>query len=1159
MSEQKTDYGEVFCKAVDTILANRLDKLEFDVTKVCYITDNTYKKQGKYTVTDNSVQFEAYSTIYDLAVNDSVLVSIPNSNYNGQKTILNKVVSDDITQTGYKTPLANLLKFTDNQLKQYADQEYSILANDESTVNDQKTGRVVEIATITWDQDQSSDNAYIPYKRMGVGADFRAWLNSFRTTQGTYGLRFEFFIIDTDNNKKVAHSFDFNVKDMIGNPYNFDTYVHQEKTFDISRIQNANELKIFLYQNSDFINQDGQFIPYKSEGDPIAGVQSDILNDNIFVTNLELYFGYGLGEYTKDTLEISVSPNMSYSKVQTENKEKIMTLHWIHKIDDDNFEILDKESLASKVYEIYWCRYEIGANESKLIRSWIGDNWTKEFEINTKYGTDNPFVQVFIPNETKQEEKIKVVCRLMDDNGEWKQYNSDIITFTNASYVPDATTVNQIIGLSLVCDDGADGNYFIYNQSGEIINAGQGQGYKRLLKAQFNGLDLATAKANEELTNIQKIIWEFPRDNEDSKTGTMLTYKKSYFEDGELTKLDNTYRIERIVTEETDLFSFSTLAFSIKNNWHESNSFNRISCKLVANYTTYERTIELKFGKAGTSGTNITLKLDYDDGENALIIDEQFNIVEPCKIKAALYDMSGKKISMSSTNISEGTWDWKWYHANDTSFQNYNFLGISDVDIVSGEFKTRQYEKQLTKAQNFDIIMEDKDVNDLLKNNYHVLEVTYTPSVKSQDTEESQEESPDDENIVSTALTAYLPIAIKMQNKCDYMEGTRTVLYGAQGTLEHNTYTDAYILCKEKIGEPNEELNNVTWNISWDNTINDSDGDGQEETIADNYRPTLAPLNKGNTSYVALKPSPMYIQGYNDRACVYAIDNELSMVLWSQPLLIIQSDYGFPMVNEWTGGTQVGDSVVMATAFSAGKKDKNNKFSGIVLGDMKTMFNNQHKNTGLFGLLNDKITFSLTDDGVASFGKLAGKFVDSNNLEELNNVLNGDATIGAIQLGGSSNVFYDKIRSTPMFDIDNGLLDMVDNSSGKGLVVSALGKYPSTTERSGEISTPFLEFKNGRGAASLLNFSTDQAFIQSANEKIKMDLLAEKMTFKKNDDNVLTIDTSAASPITLNNFTMGWDGGFTIGKFQVTGNGTVYYDGKELSALIAELAASKES
>ena len=40
---------------------------------------------------------------------------------------------------------------------------------------------------------------------------------------------------------------------------------------------------------------------------------------------------------------------------------------------------------------------------------------------------------------------------------------------------------------------------------------------------------------------------------------------------------------------------------------------------------------------------------------------------------------------------------------------------------------------------------------------------------------------------------------------------------------------------------------------------------------------------------------------------------------------------------------------------------------------------------------------------------------------------------------------------------------------------------------------------------------------------------------------------------------MNWDGGFTVGKFQVTSNGTVYYDGKELSALIQELAGSAES
>lgn len=75
-----------------------------------------------------------------------------------------------------------------------------------------------------------------------------------------------------------------------------------------------------------------------------------------------------------------------------------------------------------------------------------------------------------------------------------------------------------------------------------------------------------------------------------------------------------------------------------------------------------------------------------------------------------------------------------------------------------------------------------------------------------------------------------------------------------------------------------------------------------------------------------------------------------------------------------------------------------------------------------------------------------------------------------------------------------------------------------------------------------------------------MDLSAETLSFKKDNDNILIFNTAADSkPIRLNNFTMNWDGGFTVGKFQVTSNGTVYYDGKELSALIQELAGSTES
>lgn len=1139
MSEQKTDYGEVFCKAVDTILSNRLDKLEFDVTKVCRIIDNTYKKQGKYIVTDDSAKFEAYSTIYDLMIGDNVLVNIPKGDYEKQKTILNKIMQeDDPNAINFKSPLSSLLKFTDNELQPYNNQEYSILANDESEIvgNALITNRTVEIAKIEW-----SEDSYVPYKRMGVGANFRTWLNSFRTVSGTYGLRFEFFIVDSDGGKKSAHSFDFNVRDMIGNPYNFEMYVHQEKTFDISRVENATELRVILYQNCDFLNDSGQYIPYQSEGDPITGVQPGLLNHNIFVNNLELYFGYDKGAYTKDTLEISVSPNKAYSNIQGANIDKTLKLHWIHKIDDDNFEILDREALASKVYEIYWCRQTLEAKESNLIRSWIGDNWTRYFNITaTKEDPSNPFIKIFTPDQTRSEEYIKVVCRLQNDEGEWEQYNSDIITFTNTSYVADKATVNQIMGLQIVCDDKTDGNYFIYNQSGEIINEGHGQGYKRTLRVQFNGLDLN--HPDQTLSNIQSITWELPRDG--GETSTMLTYKPAYYGEetgATVTPFDNVYKVVRS-NFVGNQYQFSTQAYSIKNNWHESNSSNRITCRLVANYTTYERTIELKFGKAGTSGTNITLKLDYADGENALTVDNNQNF-EPCTIRATLYDMSGKKIPMDKAS---GDWSWKWYHSGDNNFINYI------------HFVKQEYEIQLTKPENFGTILtsNNKSWNDLLRENYHVLEVTYTPKA-SEDEDESGDEDTDDnepEDIVSTSLSAYLPIAIKIKGQCDYMEGTRTVLYNAQGTLEHNTYTDAYILFKEK--PEVDEIVNATWDITWDNTAKDADG--VEQTVPESYRPVLAPLNKAGSPYLALRPSAMYIKGFNDRACVFASD-QTGNVLWSQPLLIIQSSYDFPMVNKWTGGTEVGDSTIMATAFSAGRKDKNNKFSGIILGDLEEMLATKLKNTGLFGLLDNKITFSLTDDGVASFGKVAGKFAE--NATQLEEILNGDKTVGAIQLGGTSNWLRDKERSTVMFDIDNGLLDMVDAITGKGLVLSSLGKYnDNTAARAADTKVPFLQFKNGIGNVPLLNFTDDTSIIQSASAKMVMDLSAETLSFKKDNDNILTFNTAADSkPIRLNNFTMNWDGGFTVGKFQVTSNGTVYYDGKELSALIQELAGSTES
>jgi hypothetical protein len=62
--------------------------------------------------------------------------------------------------------------------------------------------------------------------------------------------------------------------------------------------------------------------------------------------------------------------------------------------------------------------------------------------------------------------------------------------------------------------DESDGNYFIYNQNGEIINEGKGQGYLRKLIVKFDGKDITTMESR--LGKLEKIEWILPIDNETS-------------------------------------------------------------------------------------------------------------------------------------------------------------------------------------------------------------------------------------------------------------------------------------------------------------------------------------------------------------------------------------------------------------------------------------------------------------------------------------------------------------------------------------------------------------------------------------------------------------------------------------------------------------------
>jgi hypothetical protein len=153
------------------------------------------------------------------------------------------------------------------------------------------------------------------------------------------------------------------------------------------------------------------------------------------------------------------------------------------------------------------------------------------------------------------------------------------------------------------------------------------------------------------------------------------------------------------------------------------------------------------------------LRLDYENDDNAFEIKDD-GTAEPCFICASMYDMSGSKITSPV-----GVWDWDWYHSSEDDSSIINYLTINEVKTEDGQVIQNRIE--LTKSENFDIITPEDGYN-IPDNNFHILKATFTP--EATDTQ------------ITTTLTAYMPIAIK-HSSINYMEGTRNIIYGSDGTL----------------------------------------------------------------------------------------------------------------------------------------------------------------------------------------------------------------------------------------------------------------------------------------------------------------------------------------------------------------------------------------
>lgn len=231
----------------------------------------------------------------------------------------------------------------------------------------------------------------------------------------------------------------------------------------------------------------------------------------------------------------------------------------------------------------------------------------------------------------------------------------------------------------------------------------------------------------------------------------------------------------------------------------------------------------------------------------------------------------------------------------------------------------------------------------------------------------------------SIILEGYLPIPqVSNDNLIKYsLEGPTKIIYSEAG--QNPVYTKKpYCLFNED-------------GISQDITCEILEDDGGWPTLVGN---TLIPaliycIKKNNFPYVKIKID----------------DNNY----WIQPLLIIINRFGSSMFNKWDGSLQIDEegNKILSSVMAAGKKEDDNSFSGLLMGEVGKADGSNNNNIGLMGY----------QKGVRTF------FLDS----KTGNAILGSSDGGQITLSGESGTItsgnYKSNESGMQIDLTKGKID----------------------------------------------------------------------------------------------------------------------------------------
>ena len=856
-------------------------------------------------------------------------------------------------------------------------------------------------------------------------------LNRLETVSGDYGLYIKVKYTDEINTTASQEkTFNFSQNDMYGDVYNFTTYFSQEAVFDISDVGNITNIEAFLYQGSNFkrIKSSGdskdnyELIPNKIiEKNTINGndyISEAKMEPNIFVNNIEISLGYDLNNFDSDAVIVYTLNSTQYSSSDSaEARKREIQARWVHKT-DDGFVSVEQDKLNEYNAQIHWYRYQLDEKATYDDfggKYWVpikGNNGAQQLDQNDIYkcyiecdpavqdenvkavislpsaekgayikelyndlSSDNLFVKndiedtllkildnymllmtkngktIIVDDQeviTALNDTLKSNITKTDDQKEFlnnaiakveemkenlQNYDlySDIVQIHNTTQVQARLAVDLVQAVSITVGDEKDpykGVYMIYGENGEIMNSSISAQRQKLVLSYGS---LLTGLNEFDGDGTELVSWRFPLTNTMIRTPTegveynsgavvcngakypAIQYKNDNGDN--LSSADGAtwMVINRVIGAKNDEIKIGDFAtktteqiFRIKD-YYTSVGRNTIYCEINKGGYIYVAEITLIFGVAGTSGTDYTLRVVPSE----TAIDKKINL------NAHVYDYNNQEVEIKSIT--------------------YSFVSPNSLNNVLTEIPEDFPVKFGTKSGS--AVDIEINGNSISTDKYYVI-VKASAQIDTLD----------------TYLTTFLPLSWSSDlSKYNHFEGPDKVIYSAQGSNPFY-YKNNFVLYSKL----DEEVSGITWSLeAYDTDLNK----------AKKFYPSVLL----NNDLYSLKVPSMYIKENNlcrliGKKKINQTDTEMTSV-WIQPLYITQNAYNSPLLNAWDESVSIDEEggTIMAPMIGAGKKNNDNQFSGVLMGDVKKA-DNDISLTGLYGYQNGIQTFSLTEEGKAKFG-----------------------------------------------------------------------------------------------------------------------------------------------------------------------------------------------